>query len=194
MIIAIKPATGKHLFRSFIINLPVTARLSCFLLILAFQSSEKIQAQDKDYSVHANIIYRFTRYIDWPAAQKTGDFIIGIVGDSPLYDELKKTMTNKTVGDQKIIIRKFSSSAVSFNCEILFISEEESENIKKIVLRTANQPVLLLSESDGLAEKGSCINFNIVSDHLKLEINKSTILQRNLSIASELLQLGKIVK
>jgi len=193
MVIAIKPATGKHLFRSSTINLPAAARLFCFLFVLVFQCSE-IQAQDKDYSVHANIIYRFTRYIDWPAAQKEGDFIIGIVGDSPLYDELKKTMTNKTVGDQKIIIRKFSSTAVSFNCEILFISEEESGNIKKIVLRTANQPILLLSESDGLAEKGSCINFNIVSDHLKLEINKSTILQRNLSIASELLQLGKIVK
>lgn len=147
-----------------------------------------------DYDIQANIIYRFTKYIDWPDNKKTGDFIIGVVGDSPLTDALKNFISNKTAGTQKIIIKRFSATTESFYCHILFISEEESSNLKKIVIKTAGNPVLIVTEENGLALKGSCINFTVVADHLKLEINKSNIEQRNLSIASELLQLGKVVK
>jgi hypothetical protein len=150
--------------------------------------------QPMDYAVQANIIYRFTKYIEWPESKRTGDFIIGIVGESPLTDQLQNFIANKTAGSRKIVIKKFSSSAEIFNCQILFISEDESDNLKKIAARTAGNPILLVSESDGLALKGACINFVIVSDHLKLEINKNNIEQRDLNIASELLQLGKLVK
>ena len=166
-----------------------------FLLLLLASASQSALAQEAhDYAVHANIIYHFTKYIDWPENKKSGDFIIGVVGDSPVYDELKKNVDDKKVGDQKIRIHKFSVSATSFNCQILFISDDKSRSIKKIVAATAGTSILLVSETEGLAQKGACINFTIVADHLKLEINKNNIEQRKLNIASELLQLGKIVK
>jgi hypothetical protein len=164
-------------------------------LILPMLVMTKAQAQQEtSYSIHANIIYRFTKYIDWPADKKTGDFIIGIVGDSPLYDEMKGFVVNKMVGNQKIVIKKFPSSAPDYNCHILFICEEESSSLKKIAIRTAGASVLLVSEEDGLASKGSCINFIVVSDHLKLEINKNNIEKRGLSVATELLSLGIVVR
>jgi hypothetical protein len=170
----------------------------CFLLIFLVLSpavSIKILAQQSaDYDIQANIIYRFTKYIDWPEDKKSGDFIIGVVGDSPLTDALKNFITNKTAGNRKIIIKKFPATAEIFYCHILFISEEESRSLKKITIKTAGNPVLIVTEEDGLALKGSCINFTVVADHLRLEINKNNIEQRNLSIASELLQLGKVVK
>jgi YfiR/HmsC-like len=166
--------------------------LAIIFLLLALSKTEA--QQETDYAVHANIIYHFTKYIDWPQDKKSGYFIIGVTGNSPLYDELKKNIANKMVGDQKIVIIKFSSSASSFNCHILFITDEESGNMKKIVSKTAGTSTLLVSETEGLAQKGGCINFIVVSDHLKLEINKNNIEQRGLSIASELLELGKIVK
>lgn len=166
----------------------------CLFLVSLFQSFSVEAQQETNYAVHANIIYHFTKYIDWPPSMKSGDFIIGVTGDTPLYDELQKAIANKMTGNQKIIVKKISSSNGSFNCHILFISEDENNSIKKIAARTAGAPVLLVSESEGLAQKGACINFIIVSDHLKLEINKNNIGQRGLSIASELLQLGKIVK
>lgn len=175
--------------------IPAGYYFSYLLFIFLLLSFSSVQAQDEsEYSVHANIIYHFTKYIDWPANKKTGQFIIGVAGDTPLFDALKKNVTNKMVGDQEIVIKKIKSSATAFGCHILFISDDESNNMKKIVSRTAGNPVLLVSESDGLAQKGGCINFVMVSDHLKLEINKNNIEQRNLSIASELLQLGKVVK
>jgi hypothetical protein len=146
-----------------------------------------------DYKVHANIIYRFTKYIQWPENKQAGDFIIGIVGDSPLYEELVALTANKLVGNQRITVKKLSASAASYVSQILFISQEESRSLKRITALTADQPVLLITEENGLAKKGSCINFIIVDDRLKLEINKSNVLSRDLNIASELLKLATIV-
>jgi hypothetical protein len=169
--------------------------LRIFLFILSFVSVSIIQAQTtSDHAIQANIIYRFTKYVDWPNDRKGGDFIIGIVGDTPLYDALKSFIVNKTAGSKRIVIRKYASNCTSYDCHILFVSEDESDRLKKIANCTLNSPVLLVSESDGLAHKGSCINFIIVDDRLKLEINKTNIEKRNLSIASELLQLGILVK
>jgi hypothetical protein len=164
--------------------------LPVFFLLPFFSPAQ----QASDYTVHANIIYHFTKYIDWPPAKKTGDFVIGVLGDSPLYDELQKSMANKSVGNQKIVIRKFTSVEGAQNSHILFVSEEMSSSMKKIIGQTATNSVLVVSEQEGLAKRGACINFIIVSDRLKLEINTTNIEQRNLSIASELLKLGKIVK
>ncbi len=159
-----------------------------------FGITETRAQQGADYTIHANIIYHFTKYINWPDDRKTGDFIIGIVGDSPLYDALKSFINNKTAGNQKILIKKYPALSTSFNCQILFISDDESRSLKKIVTVTTGTSTLLVTESDGLARKGSCINFILVDDHLKLEINKANIEKRDLGIASELLQLGIPVK
>jgi hypothetical protein len=166
-----------------------------FFCVLIFLSFSRLHAQEEiDYSVHANIIYHFTKYINWPSYKNPGDFIIGVVGETPLTDELKKVVAGKQAAGQNIVVKKFSSSSSAFNCQILFISDAAASSLKKIVGVTANSPVLLVSENKGFASKGSCINFIIVNDKLKLEINKNSIQQRGLEIASELLQLGTQVK
>jgi len=164
--------------------------LFLFLHFVSFLIAQK----ETGYVVHASIIYRFTKYIDWPETSRQGDFNIGVVGDTPMYDELKKSIAGKMVGNQKINIKKVTCTEPVIGCQILFISNDACKNIKKIAGKTAHEPVLLVSETEGMAQKGACINFVIVADRLKLEINQNNIEQRTLGIASELLQLGKIVK
>lgn len=163
-----------------------------FLLLVLFISDLRAMQPSK-YAVQANIIYHFTKYINWPPNKKYGEFMIGIIGESPLYGHLKTIFANKKVGDQKVVLKNNISIKEAGNYHIVFISEDESSNLKRVAFATAGSPVLLLSEEEGLAQRGSCINF-VISDQIKLEINKSTIENRRLDIASELLKLGKIVK
>ena len=164
------------------------------IVLLVFSFMDAISQHTMDYSVHANIIYHFTKYIDWPKNRKSGDFIIGVIGETPLFDELKKITASKKALNQKIVIRHFSPSQTTYDCHILFLSEEESGSLKKIASRTESNAVLLVCEEEGTASRGACISFKVVSERLKLEINKNNIDQRNLNIASELLHLGTIVK
>jgi hypothetical protein len=168
-------------------------RFICLMLFFSFAYKGKAQSS-VDYSIHANIIYHFTKYIDWPDNKKKEDFVIGVVGDTPLFDELKKVVANKMAGNQKIIVKRFSPSDNLFDCHILFLSEDESSGLKKISTHTAESPILLVCEDESAASRGACINFKIESQRLKLEINKTNIQHRGLNIASELLQLGTVVK
>ncbi|MCS3799672.1 YfiR family protein [Niastella sp. OAS944] len=161
--------------------------------ILLFSHLYEAWAQNA-YAVHANIIYHFTKYINWPDDRKTGEFVIGVVGDTPLYDELKNFTSKRSAAGQPIVVKRFSTNASLYNCHILFVADESSSNIKRIAATTANTPTLLVTESEGLSRKGACINFVLVDDRLKLEINKTNIESRSLDIASELLSLGIIVK
>ncbi|MEO6669259.1 MAG: YfiR family protein [Ferruginibacter sp.] len=167
-----------------------------FLLFpfLLFMASATFAQVNLNYALHANIIYRFTKYIDWPDEKKSGDFVIGIIGDSPLYDEIESFTANKIVGKQKIVIKNFSASAKAYNCQVLFVNDDESRHLKRIATLTQGLPILLITESPGLALKGSCINFSIVDEHLKLEINKKNLEQRHFSVASDFFGMGVLVK
>jgi hypothetical protein len=150
--------------------------------------------QGKGYAVQANIIYHFTKYINWPGHMKSGDFVIGVIGNPQLVDELEKAVAGKSVGSQRIVVQRYKTGEGSYPCHILFLAYEEGDYLKKTLAATKDQPVLLVSETDGAAHRGSCINFVIVDDRLRLEINKTNIEKRNLNIATELLQLGKVIK
>ena len=173
----------------------MVVKLICCLTLLQVLFIPCTGAQnDVNHVVYANIIYRFTKYINWPEDKKAGNFVIGVVGNTPLYDELKNFVASKTVGNQKIVLRQYSSSSSDYNCHILFIGESATRSLKKVVAATEGTSTLLVSEGLGLARKGSCINFSLEDEHLKLEINKNNIEKRNLNIASELLSLGVVVK
>jgi hypothetical protein len=169
--------------------------LSAMLIVALFCTTHSAKCQDaSDYAVHANIIYRFTKYVKWPDEMKSGDFVIGFIGDTPLYDHLKVFVANKSAGSQRIVLKKLSVSDGLQNCHILFVSDEENSKLKRVVAKTASASTLIVTESEGSAKKGACINFIIAQERLKLEINKNNIEQRRLGIATELLSLGKIVK
>jgi hypothetical protein len=155
----------------------------CFIPLMLY-------AQKIDYEVHANVIYRIIKYIDWPEDKKKGEFVIGVLGDSPVYEELKRITASKKVGQQKIIIKKVTISD-PINCQMLYISEDESVNLRKIVKRTGNMPVLIITEEEGLIHEGACISFALDNLRLRLELNKDNIIRRNMKVASELLQLAK---
>jgi hypothetical protein len=147
-----------------------------------------------DYSVHANIIYRFTKYVDWPDNKKTGEFVIGVIGEPALVEELTTVTKNKKVGNQPIVVRNFQSNAASYNCHILFVGESESKDVPNIVEVTKSKSILIISEKNGLVKRGSCINFVVVGESLKLEFGVKNIETRDMKIASELLDLGTIVR
>jgi hypothetical protein len=178
------------------INPAVRKLLKVRYLLLIFScvilSSVHAQ-QEKGRAIHANIIYHFTKYIDWPEHMKSGDFVIGVIDDFQLVEELTKAVANKLVGNQRIVVRAMKVSGRGYPCHILFISDEESDNLKKIIAGTS-PATLVVSETEGAGYRGSCINFVVIDDRLRLEINKTNIEKRNLRIATELLQLGKVIK
>ena len=165
-----------------------------FLVISGPLAPLRLWAQPSPvYPIEANIVYHFTKYIDWPNKEEPGDFVIGVIGNSPVYDEMLKLMGQRTVFGKRITIKKFQPNTAGFVCQILFITEESRSCLRTAAAATAASPILIVCEGSGLARKGAGIDLALSGDHLKLEINKGNIERHKLQIASELLQLATIV-
>jgi hypothetical protein len=161
------------------------------IFMLFFAITGTIKCQDvkivsmKKYL--SNCLYNFSRNINWPEENKSGDFVITIVGDKELYSEMTKLTQNMKVGLQPIVIKFFNSvNEVSGYQQIVFVSNWQSGKISALVQKTVGSHTLIVSESEGLINKGSMINFIPVDGVMKFEMNKEGLRKNNLMASSVL--------
>lgn len=139
-------------------------------------------------------IYNFTKYIEWPASYNTGDFVIGILGQSPLTKELTNLSKSKKVGNQPIAVKKFQNVGEISKCNILFVPANKSSEINDITNKLKGKSTLIIAEKKGMAKKGAGINFVIINSKQRFELNKANILKYNLKFSPRLVNLAILVQ
>jgi hypothetical protein len=169
-------------------------RLFISLLFFITRSFSISGQKDKasEYNLKAAFIYNFTRYIEWKEGSDENEFIIGIIGTSPINDPLAEIVKTETVDNKKITIKRFSKPADIGFCHILFISQNAGVALDDILAKTSGKGTLIISEQNGYAEQGTAINFVIINRKLKFEANVKAINSAGLTASSQLLKLAII--
>src|SRR5437870_4503643 len=90
-----------------------------------------------EYNLKAAFIYNFTRYIEWKEESVENEFIIGVIGNSPINDPLGEIVKTETVDNKKITIKRFSKPADIGFCNILFISQNAGVALDDILAKTS---------------------------------------------------------
>ncbi len=149
--------------------------------------------ETKEYSLKAAFIFNFTNYIDWSGTESRDEFIIGVIGNSPINSPLEEIAKNKTVKDKKIILRQFNNANEISFCHILFIGRETPVPLRDIFAKTG-KGTLTVGEQAGYAKEGIAINFIIINNNLKFEANTKTMQTAGLKVSSQLLKLAIVVE
>jgi len=153
------------------------------------------QGEEANAKIKAIYIYNFTKYIEWPQDYKTGNFIVGVLGsNASLLGELNKMASAKTVGSQKFEIKNIASAAEATNCHIVYILNDKSTQLADVVGKVKGKSALIVTDKEGLASKGAGINFVIVENKQKIELNKSNIERYKLKVAEQLVSMAVPVK
>jgi len=76
---------------------------------------------------------------------------------------------------------------------IIFIEESKTEVLSSVIQKVENQPVLIVTEGPGLAEKGSIVNFVIKDGKMRFELNKNKAESIGLKVSSSLTSLAIII-
>src|SRR3974390_2569859 len=90
-----------------------------FLFLIFIGKNEKISAQDADYKAYTLFLYNFMKYIEWP--DPTGDFVIGVMGDSPIKNDLKTLSENKKAKGRKIVVKILATADDAAGCNMIYI-------------------------------------------------------------------------
>lgn len=150
----------------------------------------RFDEKDTSAIIKASYIYNFAKLIDWPDAYKKGNFVIGVMGGSSMYQQLVTKYNGKTIGSQPIEIRKISNSNNFSVCHVLFVDHDYSTSLAEVIGRVGNESTLLIAHHEGALNMGAIINFVVVEDNLKFELSVSNAEQHDLFVGSTLKSLA----
>lgn len=168
--------------------------MAVFSVSTAFSPSSSSQKVDTNAKIKAVFIYNFTKYIEWPEEYKTGEFTIGILGENEaLFQELDKMSKVKKVSNQSFSIKNIEDAGSMGSPHILYIPEDSTDQLNKALSSLKGKSTLVITEKPGLAQQGAAINFVVVGNRQKFELNKANAEERNLKVASVLENLAVLV-
>jgi len=125
-----------------------------------------------------------SKYIEWPDTYKSGDFVLGVLGNSPIIKEFNTLASSRKIGGQKISVIKFSSADEISQCHLIYISKENLGDIEKVLAKTGNTLIV----ADGATEfkKGITINFIIVDKKQRFELKPNYAVSKGLKVSPEI--------
>lgn len=161
-----------------------------FLIIILLISwmGQKSFAQEENFI--ALSVYNFTRYVDWPSSDATGEFVIDVIGHKSVYEKLKELVSGRRVGTRNIVVRYLESVNSITQSQILFLGFWQSKDLQKAIEKIGGSHTLIITEKEGLIDAGAAINFVIRSNSIKFEIKKVNIQKYGLNVGDALLALA----
>jgi len=121
-------------------------------------------------------------------------FIISIIGETKLTENLHLVYSQQEINNKRVIIRVIKDLKEIEGSHILFIAESEKKNIQKLQQITNGLPILTVSETKGFSEKGILINFYEEDKKLRFEINETAVLKSPLKMSYYLLSTARIIE
>ncbi len=79
------------------------------------------QSKDREADLKAVFIYNFTLYIDWESGNIGDEFVVGVIGSSPVTASLNEIAKSSKVNNKKMVVRVFDSPDEIGQCQVLFI-------------------------------------------------------------------------
>jgi hypothetical protein len=164
------------------------------LLIAAVMVSGSAVAQDRPiHEVYSMMVFNFTKYVQWPDHTATGEFVIGVIGNSDVYATLNTWYGGKPRGAKTYVIKKFNSSDEITDCHVVFIDKSKSSEFDAVNNKVKGKGTLVITDKNGLGEKGSGINFKTIDNKLKFELNQKALEASNLKVSGALSSMAILI-
>jgi hypothetical protein len=176
----------------------ILACTACIMILVAAVEPAAAQIESPgEYQVKAAFLYNFAKFVEWPVSafpNETAPFVIGVLGEDPFGKELDRITEGRIVQGRSIIVRRFQDTSDLAACQILFICSSERPRLKDIFKALERANVLTVGEMDGFAQSGGGINFFLLENKIRFEINTAAAELSGLKVSSKLLSLARIVK
>lgn len=150
------------------------------------------EGRDPAYAVKAGYLYKFTPFVDWPAAAfeaPSSPFRLCIVGHDPFGGVVDHAARGARVGEHPVVVVRLPAVARSPACHMLFLAASRGQTPQQVMAMVAGQPVLTVAD-EGLDAPGAVIQFVVIDSRLRFEIRADAAQAAGLTVSSKLLALA----
>ncbi len=99
---------------------------------------------------------------------------------------------DKTIEGHTMVVKEYKDVEEATNCQILFVSTSEKNEMAKVMTATKGLAILTVGETDGFIEHGGMINFVIEGTKVRFQINNEAATKAGLKISSKLMSLAVV--
>jgi hypothetical protein len=145
------------------------------------------------HEVYSIMVFNLVKYVQWPTNDNSKDFVIGVVGNTEIYNTLNTWYGGKAKGSKTYVIKKFNNAAEVTDCQVVFIDRSKSGEFDAVNNKVKGKGTLVVTDRNGLGMKGSCINFKTVDEKLRFELNQQAIEASNLKVAGALTSMAILI-
>ena len=147
-----------------------------------------------EYDVKAAYLLNFGKFLrlSRPAPGRSS-FELCTLGHDPMSSSLDALADNTTVNSLPVHVSHLQDISAAKSCAIVFISTTESEHIREDLAILGNADILTVSDAPDFLERGGMIQFDLVSNHVRIAVNLEAVNHTHLVLSSELLRVASSV-
>lgn len=170
---------------------PALLALAIAAFAVVLSEGRNAAAAPSEYELKAELIERFTRFVDWERLPAT--FEICVVGESPITAHLEKIARRQTIKGKRTRVVQIAPEGVA-ECQAVLIAGDDNKRLRAVLGYISNRSILSIAEAPGAAAAGAMINFYLDHAHIRFEINVNVAKRSGLTLRSKLLSLARIVE
>jgi hypothetical protein len=162
-------------------------------VLLTVLLSNSISAQQRPlHEVYSMMMFNFIKYVQWPD-EGSNEFIIGIVGNADILNTMNTYYKGNKIGNKTLVVRKIQLPSDADGCQVVYIDKTKSSDFDSYKSRITGKSTLVITDKNGLGQRGSGINFKVVDSKLKFELNQKAIENANLKVANSLSSMAILI-
>jgi len=166
----------------------LVVHLALWMLIPALTHSQTIPEDNTVAIIRSNYLYQFANNNDWPAAKKKGPFVVGVVGNTDVFEIMASKYATKPIGSQVLTVLGGNEVATSPQVHVLFVDRSRKAEIAKYVKDFKGKSTLIVTNWEGALAQGAHINFIAIDGAIRFELNKAAMLEAAITPGVKILQ------
>lgn len=142
-------------------------------------------------SVKAAFLYHFGKFVGWPEGALADEtFTIAVLGAKSVAEELQHIVPGRNVQGHPIQVREIHSIEDLGKAQILFIHQNESVRLTRMLEAVRGKPVLIVTDVEDGLRHGATINFTIAEQRVRFEVSLGQAKRMGLYLSSRLLDIA----
>lgn len=151
------------------------------------------QSDSLALEIKATYLDKFGDFVDWPASTLNGPtdpVRLCVVGDDPFGAVLDQTTRGQRIGSRPLVLMRLDKVDRGAPCNILFAGGSPRQSVADILDKMRGAPVLTITDAAGAPPARGIINFVVLGNRVRFQIDGQSATQSGLAISSKLLSLA----
>ncbi|MEK8050102.1 YfiR family protein [Ideonella sp. DXS22W] len=166
----------------------------CQLLVLVatLLAGPAARGQADERTVKAAFLYNFIQFTQWPVPPSE-PFRLCVLGRSALDEALARLEGKNVLNGLHISIRHVGPRDSLERCHALYVDDSQRAAAEELLPRLAGAPILTITDSDGLADRGMIIEIRKRDLKLAFDVNLHAARKANIDLSARLLKMAHYV-